>query len=78
MNVQAWIALGMLAAVVIGGVLRVGRDMGEIKGGISELLGRAERTDKSVERVEGRMNSLETRVNDHTERLARLEGREEA
>lgn len=78
MNVQAWIALGMLAAVVIGGVLRVGRDMGEIKGGISELLGRAERTDKSVDRVEGRMNSLETRVNDHTERLARLEGREEA
>ncbi len=78
MNVQAWIALGMFAAVFTGGVLRVGRDMGEIKGGVRELLGRAERTDKSVERVEGRMNSLETRVNDHTERLARLEGREEA
>jgi len=76
MNPTEWIGLGTLTVIFIGGVWKSGSDAGEIKAGVRELLCRAERTDKSLDRVEGRVNSLETRVNDHTERIARLEGHE--
>lgn len=77
MTIAEWSALGGLIILFVGAVWKQGSDTGEIKAGVKELLGRAERTDKSVDRVDSRVNTLETRVNDHTERIARLEGREE-
>ena len=77
MNVAEWIALGGLIILFVGAVWKQGSDTGEIKAGVRELLGRAERTDKNVDRVESRVDTLETRMNDHTERIARIEGRKE-
>lgn len=75
MNIAEWISLSGLILLFVGGVWKQGSDSGEIKAGVKELLGRAERTDKNVDRVENRVDTLETRMNDHTERIARIEGK---
>ncbi len=74
MTIAEWIALVGLILLFVGAVWKQGSDTGEIKAGVKELLGRAERTDKNVDRVESRVDTLETRMNDHTERIARIEG----
>lgn len=77
MTIAEWIALAGLILLFFGAVWKQGNDTGEIKAGVKELLGRAERTDKNIDRVESRVDTLETRMNDHTERLARIEGQKE-
>ena len=71
MTIAEWIALAgvtvVLAGLIIGGVWKVGIDMGDVKSGVNELLGRDERTNK-------RVDTIELRLNDHTERIARIEG----
>ncbi len=67
MSPHEWVALGTPVLVFIGAIWKWGRDVGEIKGGIQELLARDERTNK-------RVDTIELRLNDHTERIARLEG----
>ena len=75
MTIAEWIALGGVILLLAGAVWKQGSDAGEIKAGVRELLGRVERTDKSMDRVESRVDTLQTRMNDHTERIARIEGR---
>jgi hypothetical protein len=75
MTITEWIALWGLILLFVGAVWKQGSDAGEIKAGVKELLGRAERIDKSMDRVESRVDTLQTRMNDHTERVARIEGR---
>jgi peptidoglycan hydrolase CwlO-like protein len=75
MTIAEWIALGGVILLLAGAVWKQGSDAGEIKAGVRELLGRVERTDKSIDRVESRVDTLQTRMNDHTERIARIEGR---
>jgi hypothetical protein len=70
-TIAEWIALAgvavVLAGLIIGGVWKVGLDMGDVKSGVNELLGRDERTNR-------RVDTIEFRLNDHTERIARIEG----
>jgi low affinity Fe/Cu permease len=68
-TIAEWLALGGLILLFVGAVWKQGRDTGEIKAGVQELLGRDERTNK-------RVDTIELRMNDHTERIARIEGRE--
>ena len=69
MTAAEWIALAAALMVIVGAAWKQGRDSGEIKAGVKELLTRTDRTDK-------RVDTIELRINDHTERIARLEGRE--
>ena len=75
MTVAEWIAFVGLLLLFVGAVWKQGSDTGEIKAAVKELLVRAERTDKNMDRVESRVDTLQTRMNDHTERIARIEGR---
>lgn len=67
MNTAAWVAFAGLAFTIAIWIWKSGRDNGEMKAGIRELLNRGDRVDK-------RVDSIELRLNDHTERIARLEG----
>ena len=73
MSTELWVAIGtaaLAAWATLGAVWKIGFSLGEIRIGVKELLTRDERTSR-------RVDSIETRVNDHTTRIARLEGREE-
>jgi len=73
MSLEAWIAIAAAAAVLLtvaGGLWSAGKDQGEIKSDVKALLSRDERTAH-------RVDTIELRLNDHTERLARLEGPQE-
>jgi hypothetical protein len=72
MTPSAWISL----AGVVGQLLIAVFFFGRTDQKVDNLVERAERTDKLIDKVDGRVDTLELRVNDHTERIARLEGRE--
>ena len=70
MTADTWIAIGtalLVVAAAIGGLWRTAFSLGEIRIGVKELLTRDERMD-------ARVGTLEGRVNDHMERISRVEG----
>lgn len=64
MTPETWIALSGVAAQVLIGAFFFGATFQKIKG-----------LSKDNERIEASITTLTTRTNDHTERIARLEGR---
>jgi len=74
MSAEWWAAVAAVAGVLIlllGGVWRVGLSLGEIRIGVKELLTRDQRMDT-------RVGAVEKRVDDHSSRIARLEGGRDA
>jgi len=64
MPVTTWISVaGVVGQLVIGGVF-----LGEIRAGLRDLVKRSDRCD-------ARVDTIELRLNDHTERISYLEGR---
>lgn len=68
MTAAAWISLGFSSLGVLGQLLVAAFFFGRIQQNIRDLVGRADRGDK-------RVDTIELRLNDHTERIAWLEGR---
>ncbi len=65
MTLSAWISL----AGVAGQLLVAAFFFGQIRQSVRDLTARGDRGDR-------RVDTIELRLNDHTERIARLEGRE--
>ncbi len=64
MTQDAWITIGGALAQVLIGVFFFGRTYQMIRG-----------ISRDGERTDRRVDSIELRLNDHTERIARMEGR---
>lgn len=74
MTAETWVAIGSLLAVATSALIAAlmaawkgGREIGEIRVGVKELLARDDRAHQ-------RMDTFDLRLNDHTNRIAKLEG----
>lgn len=72
MDANAWVELGLVIAAVgvpaAAALWRLGRDTGAIKAGMERLLDMHALSDR-------RMDRAEERIDEHGNRIARLEGR---
>jgi hypothetical protein len=68
MHAAEWIALGTLTLAVIVQCCAGAYQFGFIRKGVENLVDRGNRTD-------ARLDTVDVRLNDHTERIGRIEGR---
>lgn len=72
MTVSAIISvLGMLGQLFVAAFF-----FGQIRQSIRDLAARADRSDSRDDRADKRVDTIELRLNDHTERIAKIEARQ--
>ena len=68
MGVAEWIALGGIAVAIASNLAIAAYYFGDIRRGVESLVERGDRQDH-------RMDTVDVRLNDHTARIGKIEGR---
>jgi len=68
MDTSSWIGLGSLAFLILSNACLCAYFFGDIRAGVKSLVAQGQRQDD-------RLDTHEVRLNDHTGRIARIEGR---